>query len=81
MTLQAMTDAADAVGYQLANAAEVFGLLYDGISGGWMKGEDPGVIALCELCSAALRQAADKEGSLVGAMAATLRQSHKEDAT
>lgn len=77
---QKMTDAADEVPYLLQHAADVFALIHVGAAGGWLKIDDPGVIAVCDLCERAFRNAAEKEGALVSDLAAVLRAANKEEA-
>ena len=53
--------AAGDVPYQLRNAAAIFDLIQNGISGGWLK-QDIWLIALAEVSAKAFREMAEKEG-------------------
>lgn len=59
LTLQ---KAASEAPYLLGNAGEVFALIWSGLAGGFLDRNDAGLMAVLDLCSRAMRGAAEKEG-------------------
>lgn len=55
----------DDVPYVYCHAASVFDLFREGVQAGWFGADHPGVTAVCELASIALRHKADTDGAIL----------------
>lgn len=76
LTPELASEAADVAGeacYLLNHAANVFGLLRDGLAGGAFSTNDPGVTSLAELCERAFRDMAWIEGEVLDKVGTAIR--------
>lgn len=69
-----MAEAASETEYLLGCASEVFGLIWSGLASGFLDRNEAGLSAVLDLCSRAMRGAAEKEGEAVGRLARELDQ-------
>lgn len=76
---QAELVAAD-IGFLLDHAANIFGLLKEGITSGAFRSNDQGVASVAAICERAFRDMANKEGEVLDKVAAAIRAPMKASA-